>query len=264
MAVSTPIAALLDAGELDRATAELSAAVRTDPTDSAARSLLAELLCLSGAFERAEAQLALLAQQTTDRPIAIARMRHLVRAAVAREAWFNDAAVPALLKEPTVPQRVAIALALALREGSGEAAALLAEAEARRPKLQGMADGAGFDDIRDADDRSAWFFEVLTHDGGYIWVDLDTVAALRFVPPKRPIDLLWREARLTLRDGREADIAVPAQYVDPAAQPAHRLAQRTDWHDVAGGAVVGTGQRIFLAGEEPRGLLDVTEIVFAT
>ncbi len=261
--MSDPIRTLLDDGHLAQAIDRLSAQLRSAPADHAARSRLAELLCLSGAFERAEAQLAVLAQQTVDRPVAIARMRHLIRAALAREAWFNDAAVPALLQEPTALQRLAVALAIALREGAAdEAAALLAELEARRPKLAGVADGVAFDDWRDADDRSAWFFEVMTQDGGYVWVDLDSVASLRFTPPARPIDLLWRAARLSFHDGRVADIAVPAQYVHPAAEPAHRLAQRTDWQSAAGGAVIGTGQRVVLIGEEACGLLDLTDVTF--
>ena len=261
--MADPIRELLGSGDLAQATETLTARVKAAPSDTAARFRLAELLCLGGAFERADTHLGLVAQQTVDRPVAIARMRHLVRAAIAREAWFNDAAVPALLQEPSIMQRVAIALALALREDAGEAAALLEEAETRRPKRAGTADGVAFDDIRDADDRSAWFFEVLTNDGGYLWVDLDTIAAIAFTPPARPIDLLWREARLSLRDGRVADIVVPAQYVDPAAQPAHRLAQRTDWRDAPSGAMLGSGQRLFLVGDEPRGLLDLTEIVFS-
>jgi type VI secretion system protein ImpE len=254
---------ILAAGNLAEATEQVTARLKASPADTAARGLLAELLCLAGAFERAEAQLTTLAQQTVDRPMAIARLRHLVRAALAREAWFNTAAVPSLLREPTVGQRLAIALQVALKDDAAdEVVPLLAEAEARRPKLTGSADGVPFDDFRDVDDRCAWFFEVMSNDGGYIWVDLATVEALRFTPPSRPIDLLWREAKLTFHNGATADIAVPAQYVDPQSSPEHRLAQRTDWRDGPGGAVFGSGQRLFLVGDDAKGLMDLTEIVF--
>ena len=95
---------------------------------------------------------------------------------------------------------------------------MLEEAEAARPRIAGTADGAAFDDWRDVDDRSAWFIEMLTGDGGYMWVDPATVAGLRFSPAARPIDLLWREARMALHDGRVADIVVPAQYPASAAR----------------------------------------------
>ncbi len=255
--------ALLDEGRLDDAVAALGARVRSRPADHAARTSLAELLCLSGAFERAEAQLAIVAQQTVDRPVAIARLRHLIRAATAREAWFADGAVPALIGEPTPLQRTAIELAVAMRAGDGaRIAALLEQAEDARPRLSGSMDGEAFDDWRDADDRSAWFFEILTNDGGYLWVDPASIAGLRFSPAARPIDLLWRETRMSLRDGRVADIVVPAQYAFlPDTSQAHRLGRETGWQEVHG-ASVGLGQRLWLLGEEARGVLELTEVHF--
>ncbi len=262
-----PLADLLAEGRLSDAIAQVTGRLRGAPADAASRTTLAELLCLAGAFERAEAQLAIVAQQTTDRPVALARMRHLIRAALAREAWFRDAAVPALLAEPTELQRLAMALALAVRAGDAAAvAAALDGAEAARPRLAGEADGSdgtmGFDDLRDVDDGSAWFLEILTHDGNYMWTDLGTVEALSFTRPRRPIDLLWREARMTLRDGRVADIAVPAQYVAPAAEERHRVALATDWEDGPGGTARGIGQRVLLLGDAARPILEIDAIRF--
>ncbi len=258
------IAAMLDAGHLSAAIETLGARLRAAPTDHGARTLLAELLCLAGAFDRAEAQLGVLAQQTVDRPVAIARLRHLVRAASAREAWFTQGAVPALLGEPTPAQRVAMELAVAMRAGQADRTAeLLAQAEALRAKTPGSVDGMAFDDLRDVDDRCAWFLEILTGDGGYMWVDMATVAGLRFQPAARPIDLLWREARMALHDGRVADIVIPAQYVSTQPSEAQRLAQVTDWAEGPGGGFSGTGQRLWLAGEEARGVLDLTELTFS-
>lgn len=255
----------LSEGRLADAIAAVTVRLKASAIDRDARLLLAELLCLSGAFERAEAQLAILAQQDLERPVAVARMRHLVRAAVAREAWFNTGAVPSLLAEPTAVQRAALALGLALREGDpSRIAAALAGAEATRPNLSGIADGQPFDELRDADDRSAWFLEIFTGDGGYLWVDWSRVAALQFAsPPSRPIDLLWRPARMTLHDGTAADIVVPAQYVSPDATDAQRLSQATDWTDGAGGAVTGQGQRVWLIGEDARDILSLSHVAFA-
>ena len=68
---------------------------------------------------------------------------------------------------------------------------------------------------------------------------------------------------MALHDGRVAEIVVPAQYAGPAAEDAHRLARRTDWAEQPGGAWVGTGQRLWLLGEEAQGVLDIGEITFA-
>lgn len=256
--------ALLDGGRLADAVAGLGARLRAAPADHAARTTLAELLCLEGAYERAEAQLAIVAQQDVARPVAIARMRHLIRAAMAREAWFAQGAVPALLAAPNAPQRLAIELAMAMSVGDGLGVPdLLAQAEAARPHCAGQADGVAFEDWRDVDDRSAWFLEVFSHDGGYLWVDPASVAGLRFTPASRPIDLLWREARMELHDGRVAEIVVPAQYPGVATDDAQRLARSTDWQEQPGGAWVGTGQRLWLLGEEAHGVLDLGELSFA-
>ena len=99
---------LLIEGKLADALLETTARLRSSPNDTDARANLAELLCLAGDFERAETQLAILAQQTVDRPVAIARMRHLVRAALARAAWFIDGAVPTLVAEPGTAQQAAL------------------------------------------------------------------------------------------------------------------------------------------------------------
>lgn len=265
MSAAGAVETALSGGRLTEAVALVTARLKASAGDREARLLLAELLCLSGAFERADAQLAILAQQDLERPVALARMRHLVRAAVAREAWFATGAVPSLLAEPTPVQRAALALGLALRDGDAQrVAAALAGAEAMRPALSGTADGRPFDELRDADDRSAWFLEIFTGDGGYLWVDWSRVASLQFTaPPSRPIDLLWRPARMTLHDGTAADIVVPAQYVAADATDAQRLSRETDWSEGAGGAVTGRGQRVWLVGEEALDILSLRHVAFA-
>ena len=262
----TSATALLQEGRLAEAVAETTARLRSAPDDRVARTTMAELLCLAGAFDRAEAQLTILAQQTVDRPVAIARTRHLIRAALAREAWFNEAAVPTLVAEPGPAQQAALRLAVAMRAGDDAAIAHWLElAEASRPHMRGSADGVAFDDFRDGDDRCAWFLDILTQDGNYLWVDLTTVERLEFSAVSRPIDLLWREVRMTLRDGRAADVAIPAQYVAPAGASVteeHRLARRTDWQDGPGGTVLGIGQRLMVLGEDATPILDINEIRF--
>lgn len=237
----------------------LLAAVRARPGDVPGRLALAEALILSGALDRAEAQLATAAQLDSSMPVRIGRLRHLLRSEAARLAWYTAGAAPSLVDAPGPAQRAAVALFLAARDGD---ASVLAEGtEAARAPLPGTLDGKAFDDLRDLDDLCANYMEVLTADGGYLWIDWPAIASLSFTPPARPLDLLWREARLVLRDGRAADIVVPAQYASPDPQDAHRLARQTDWR-VEGGLVRGAGQRSFLVGDEDRGILSMTELRF--
>ncbi len=254
----------LDIPSVDDPAAEaerLAARVRAAPSDLPARLALAEALILAGAFDRAEGQLLTLSKLDTTAPVRIARLRHLLRAEAARHAWYADGAAPSLVAAPAPAQQAALAIMVALRAGDGTAGALAAAAEDARVPLLGRLDGTAFDDFRDLDDLCANYLEVLTADGGYLWVDWHAVSGLRFVPPARPLDLLWREARLVLRDGRAADVVVPAIYVAPASTAAQRMGRSTEWRD-EGGLVRGAGQRSFLAGDDDRGILSMTELHF--
>lgn len=239
----------------------LAARVRAAPSDMPARLALAEALILAGAFDRAEGQLLTLSKLDATAPVRIARLRHLLRAEVARHAWYSDGAVPSLVAAPAAAQQAALGIMVALRAGDGSAAALAEAAEAARAPLRGRLDGTAFDDFRDLDDLCANYLEVLTGDGGYLWVDWHNVSELCFVPPARPLDLLWREARLVLHDGRAADVVVPAVYVAPGGTDAQRLGRSTDWRD-EGGLVRGAGQRSFLVGDDGHGILSMTELHF--
>ena len=248
--------------------ARLAARVRAAPSDLPARLALAEALILAGEFDRAEGQLLTLSKLDATAPVRIARLRHLLRAEAARHAWYMDGAAPSLVAAPAAAQQAALAVMVALRAAgaaagaaAGNAGALAAAAEEARAPLPGRLDGTAFDDFRDLDDLCANYLEVLTADGGYLWVDWANVSGLRFVPPARPLDLLWREARLVLRDGRAADVVVPAIYVAPGSTGAQRMGRSTEWRD-EGGLVRGAGQRCFLVGDDDRGILSMTELHF--
>jgi type VI secretion system protein ImpE len=55
---------LFQAGRLEETIAAVSAEMKSNPTDVRRRTFLFELLCFSGDYDRAEKQLALLADQT--------------------------------------------------------------------------------------------------------------------------------------------------------------------------------------------------------
>ena len=94
---------------------------------------------------------------------------------------------------------------MALRAGDVAEAARQAEAaEATRPRAPGKHGDAAFDDLRDADDLLAGSFEVLTTTGKYFWIPTERVLALEFHAPKRPRDLLWRRASMSVGQGRMA------------------------------------------------------------
>jgi type VI secretion system protein ImpE len=261
---SESITALLAQARLGEAVAAATTRVKSKPLDTTARILLADLLCLQGAIEAADAQLQIASQLASAEAVGIARLRGLLRAEAARQAWFKQGAVPSFIAPPTPRQQQALRLAIAWRVGDADAAAgQLAELERSQIACHGTCDGAAFDDFRDADDLMQENIETLSSNGQYYWLTPQALARITFTPPRRPRDLMWRRARAVFRSGEEVELHLPAQYCTDAADDDHRLARRTDWTTSLGGVTLGCGQRVLVVGGEPRAVMEIGEISFA-
>ncbi len=254
------VAALVNGGRLAEAVAAATARVKAMPTSAPDRILLAELLMLQGAHERADNQLKLAGEGAPAEALALAGMRWLLRGAEARRAWHEEGAVPSFLGEPTAVQRDAMRLALAVRDRDAAEAGRLREALEARELPCAAFDRAGPAPFRDGCDLGQHGFEALAADGRYLWLAAEQVAEIRFEPVRRPIDLAFRRAAVRLADGRDAMVHVPALYHDPQGGDAARLGDETDWIEGPGGVTRGRGRRVFLVGAEGVGLLDVERI----
>ncbi len=257
---------LLRAGKLGEAIEAAGAAVRKAPTDLGARVLLAELLLAAGNLERVDVILDAASEVDPAVAVVIAEFRQLLRAEMARRQLRRDGRVPEFLGEPDEAQRLALAALVALRGGDlTQAANLAGAAEAARPRAAGRIAGRPIDDFRDADDLTAGFFEVLTTTGKYFWIPTARVESLQFHPPKRPRDLIWRRASMSVQGGPDGEVYLPATYAsdEPDLADALRLGRATEWRELAPGLVRGVGQRVFLAGEDAVGIMDLTELAFA-
>ena len=257
-------AALFHAGKLDDAIAAAQAALRKAPTDINARVLLGELLAFTGNLERADVVLDAASAIDPSTALVIAEFRQLVRADMARRQLFRDGRVPEFLADPTETQRLQLAALVALRGGDLAEAMRQAEAaEAARPRAPGRHGDAAFDDLRDADDLLAGSFEVLTTTGKYFWIPTERVQTLEFHPPKRPRDLLWRRASMSVAQGPDGEVYLPAVYAaDEPMTDALRLGRETDWRQAEGGPVRGVGQRLFIVGEDAVPMMELGNFRF--
>jgi type VI secretion system protein ImpE len=131
--------------------------------------------------------------------------------------------------------------------------------------VTGTCDGHAFDDLRDLDDVCAPFLEVLTVTGKYYWIAMESIVELEFRAPARARDLVWRQTQMTVRDGPDGTVYVPALYPLScnAADEATRLGRATDWLGGDDGPVRGAGQRMLLVGDEARPILELSNIEFA-
>ena len=262
------VGSLFRAGHLAESVTAAGAAVKRAPADLGARILLAELLLFTGNAERADVVLDAAADIAPDAALVVAEFRQLLRAEVARRQLFRDGRVPEFLGDPPPAAAAALAALVALRAGDmDEAARCATVAEAARPRAPGLLDGAtAFDDLRDVDDLCCSHFEVLTTTGKYFWIPVERIESVEFHAPKRPRDLYWRRASMVVRDGPDGDVYVPATYAsdDAALTDPLRLGRETAWRQDGAGPVRGVGQRVFLVGDEARGLLEIGSLAFGT
>jgi type VI secretion system protein ImpE len=251
-------------GKLDEAVTAALEHVKRHPVDSGMRTFLCELLCFAGDLERAERQLDALGEQDPDIVIAISVFRQLIRAEQARKQFYTDGRPPEFLdKEITPDLSPHLEAALLLSKGkAAEAAGLLAGSEEQRPIVSGTCDGQPFEGLRDLDDVTASFFEVLTGTGKYYWIPLQRVESVEFQPPARPRDLLWRSAHLILRNGPESEVFFPVLYAGSASDPDDqvRLGRTTEWRGEAGTPIRGFGQRMLLVGDQDRTILELRSL----
>lgn len=261
--------ALFRAGKLTAAIEAANTAVRNKPGDFAERVLLAELLIFAGNLQRADLILDAAGKTDPSAAVVVAEFRQLLRADIARRQCLTEGRVPEFLGEPTPALRAALATVVAIRAGdAGEAARQAAEVEISRPRVAGTMKQAGgevaFDDFRDADDLYAGFFEVLTTTGKYFWIPTERVASIELHPPRRPRDLAWRRAAMSVIDGPDGEVYLPALYAstEPAPNDEISLGRATEWLGEEDGFVRGIGQRVFLIGDDAYGITDLSDVQF--
>lgn len=261
---------LLNAGNLSEAIAEAKSLVKAAPKNLEHRWLLGELLVLAGDYDRADAQFDTMMTLETKAAVAVTPIRQLLRAEAARRQFYDEGRVPELLDGADEAVRDRLEAFVLLREGHAmEAGGIVERAEIARPALPGSIVVGGeekaFDDFRDLDDITAGVLEVYTQTGKYYWIELSRIESVSFTPATRPLDLLWREAQIAVKDAFDATVHIPAIYGTlTGMDDAGRLGRRTEWLGNEGEAVVGVGRRCFvLNGEEEVDVMAIESLAFS-
>ena len=258
-----------EAGDIDAAIQAQNAEVKAHPADVDRRGFLAELLCFAGNLDRADLMLDTAFKQAPASAPTISLFRQVIRAEQARREAFGQGRVPEFLGEPEPHLQHALAAVTALREGNMTAALAAAmAAEETRPAVPGTHNGTAFHDLRDVDDLTAGFFEVLTSTGKYYWVPMARVEMIEFRDMERPRDLIWRRAHMAVASGPDGEVFLPSLYCPVGAEAAQhwddraRLGRVTDWIGGEGAPVRGVGQRLLLVGEEAIPILELGTFEF--
>ena len=256
---------LFQAGQLDEAIAAAVEQVKRHPKDIGQRALLCSLLCFAGSAERADKQLDAIGEQEPKAATEIALFRQLVRAEEARKQFFTEGRLPEFVAEPGAHIKCHLEASIYLRDGdAAKAVALLNEAQQCRPAVPGTCDDEAFEDMRDMDDLTAAYFEVLTSTGKYYWIPMETVELVDFYPPEQPRDLLWRRAHMIVQGGPDGEVFLPTRYFGSHEDEDDRirLGRYTDWRGGDESPVRGFGLRTFLVGENAKSIMELEEITF--
>jgi type VI secretion system protein ImpE len=252
-------------GELDTAVSEATAEVKKNPTDLNRRNLLCELLCYENQLERVDKQLETLMIQQPESSITVSLFRQLIRAELTRQECFSEGRSPELLQEPDDLIRKQVQLWLARREGDTESIKqLVADIDEMRPPVSGVCNGKPFEDMRDMNDFTSFFFEVLTSTGKYYWVPMSQVETLEIHRPKRPRELMWIQASMVVRDGPDGEVYLPTMYcgTNQSNDKQLKLGRSTTWVGDEPGPMQGLGRRMFWIGETDISLLEIETIEF--
>ena len=259
---------LYRAGELDEAVRQCLDLVKSHPADTGLRFQLAELSCIAGDLERADRQLDTVSNQDPQASVGAALLRQLVRAELARRECFWQGRVPELIGAPSAVLESRLRALALLRAGEPQqAATVIADADATSTGVSLSVNEKPVTQLRDLDDLIAPILEVHTTTGKYFWIDWTQILGLEVHPPKRPFDLLWRQATLSIESGPDGEVYLPAIYVEPAedspADASLRLGRSTDWVDVCAGIVRGRGQKMLLVGDQDLPFMELASIMGA-
>lgn len=254
---------LFNAGQLADSIASGTAEVKANPADVARRSQLADLLCFSADYDRADKQLEAIAKLEPKAMTVVTLTRQLIRAEKWRQEFFLEGRTPEFLTTPGEGVQLQLRASIALREEERtEAAELLARAEEARHVQKCHSDQGEHEDIRDLDDLIGGVFEVLTSTGKYYWVPMDTVIEVEPRPIERARDLLWPRFRLEVKNGPEGEVYIPALYGPMPTDAAEEVLLGRVSEFSEDDPARGLGRRRFLLGEEAVSINDLPFLKF--
>src|SRR5688572_29619697 len=107
-----------EAGQLREAIAAATEDVKKNPTDSAKRGLLCELLCFAGDTDRADKQLDAIGHQEPKAAPTIIQYRQLVRAEQARQDFYTQGRLPEFIEPPNEWLTNYLNASICIREGN--------------------------------------------------------------------------------------------------------------------------------------------------
>ncbi|BBO81518.1 hypothetical protein DSCO28_20840 [Desulfosarcina ovata subsp. sediminis] len=258
-----PKALILD-GKIDEARAMLIDQVKTAPTDTAARSLLFQVMLLCGEWEKAGRQLEIAATQKSSPDMNQAVYRNLIQAEKERLAVAKMEHRPTFFPDiPEYCEDFFEARELLISGKINDAASRFAQIDAAFTDVQGTINGQPFKGFLETDTTLRYFIEAIEYER-YLWVPIANIRELVITPPATLIDLIWAKARITTWEGLTMGCFLPVLYPKSfeSDDDRIRLGRLTDWKPLGGPFSRALGQHVFDIGGTDYALFEIKEAVF--
>jgi protein involved in temperature-dependent protein secretion len=255
---------LLRAGDLSGARQALVDRVKRAPDDQPSRMFLFQLQCVLGEWDKAKAQLRLLAQMSPEAQMLSVAYNLAIDAEIEREKVFVGGAPPALLVNTSEwAGDLTAALGFLAQGRADEASAARDRAFDAAPDTPGRFGDQAFDWIADADARFGPAFEAVIY-GRWGLVPFDAVRKMTSEGPQDLRDLVWLPVEIEFKTGQSVAGILPVRYPGTQASGSAELilARGTDWREGPNGSQ-GVGQRIWALGDgDDVGILALRQLTF--
>ena len=254
----------LKEGDLSGALATATQAVRDDPSKAENRTLLFQLLSITGDWDRSLTQLNVTGELDSAALPMVQTYREALGCEALREQVFAGLRSPLVFGDPE--QWIALALESVKLSAQGkykEASTLREQAYELVPGVPGTVNGEAFEWIADADSRIGPFIEAIVN-GKYYWIPMNRIASMKIEAPEDLRDLIWIPGQFSWANGGQSVALLPVRYPDTqtANNESLRLARRTEWDEKSADTFFGVGQRMMTTDQADYSLLEIREIVF--
>ncbi len=255
---------LLREGKLDEARKALAEGVRSSPSDAKLRVFLFQIMCIMGDWDKAMTQLNVAADLDPQNLLMAQVCRTALNCEALRLQVFSGDRSPLIFGEPA--QWVGLMLQALQHTAKGEhdaAATLRNQALEEAPAISGTLNDQPFEWMTDADSRLGPILEVII-EGRYYWAPMHNIASVSIEEPTDLRDMVWFPANIQWTNGGTVIGLIPTRYPgsESSSDDLVRLARKTEWEEMPGGAYIGMGQRVFATDQDDIALLDIRSITF--
>jgi len=255
---------LIQEGQLSEARQRLVAQVKASPSDPASRTMLFQVLCYCGEWDKADRHIEAIAALDSDRGAGALGYKSLVHAEMERSEVIKNNKPASFISDPPDYLDLLLQLQNKLQEKKeDEAKEVLEKLAALLPVVSGTVNELPFVGCTDTDMTLFPCLEVFAH-GRYLWVPFESIRELSVSRPESLLDLLWITARITTWEGITMNCFLPVLYPNSFRHEDAqiKMGRMTDWQPLAGRYARGVGQHVLAIGGKDMALLEIQDIIF--